>query len=286
MARTKDVVFDSERYEKEQSIKRLLIPLAVLLGVIAVVAAAALLLRGGRGKPVTGGEDTPYPYTWAVNKNGSISLELDRSAAPGYLWTGPEESAVFTVARDTNTEGDKTRFTLTPRGEGRSVLVFALERTEEAADRIFELSVLAEATREGKGFTGNLLGFSGRRLTGIVRGGEDSPYPYTMYTDKDGDLCILITAPVSAEAEDEGEPNKDGDWQIVSASPETALPLGITQTDDTVAAYVRPGTVPGTAEVRVNNIRTGAELRFSLTLGEDGTLIPAAEGEAAPEQTD
>ena len=277
MAKSKDVVFDSERYEREQSIKRFLIPAAVLLGVIAVVAAAALLLRGGRVRPVTGGEDTAYPYTWVVNKNGSISLELDQSAAPGYVWTAPEENGIFAVTLEPNTEGERTRFTLTPQREGRNMLVFALEGAEDEADRIFELSVLAEVTREGKGFTGNLLGISGRRLTGVVRGGEDSPYPYTIYTDKDGDLCILITTPNPAEAEDEGEPNKDGDWQIASDKPEAAQPLGIMQADDAIAAYVRPGTLPGRAEVRVYNLRTGAELCFILERGEDGTLIPVTE---------
>lgn len=285
MARSKDVVFDSERYEKEQSIKRFLIPAAVLLGVIAVVAAAALLLRGGKGKPVTGGEDTAYPYAWVANKNGSISLELDQSAAPGYAWTAPEENGIFTVSQEPNAEGERCRFTLTPQREGRCVLVFSLEGTEDEVDRIFELSVLAEVSRGDRSLSGNLLSISGRRLPGVVRGGEGTRYPYTICSDEDGDLCILITDPDDEAGEETGEPSKDGDWQIVSDKPEAAQPLGITQTDNAIAVYVRPGTVPGRAEVRVYNVRTGTELSFILELGEDGTLIPVTE-EAASAQTD
>ena len=275
MAKSKDVVFDSERYEREQSIKRFLIPAAVLLGVIAVVAAAALLLRGGRVRPMTGGEDTAYPYTWVVNKNGSISLELDQSAAPGYVWTAPEENGIFAVTLEPNTEGERTRFTLTPQREGRNVLVFALQGAEE--DRIFELSVLAEVSRGDRSLTGNLLSLSGKRLPGVVRGGEGTPYPYRIFADQDGDLCILITNPDAGERENKGEANKDGDWQLASDKPEAAQPLGIMQADDAIAAYVRPGTLPGRAEVRVYNLRTGAELSFILELGEDGTLIPVTE---------
>ena len=275
MAKSKDVVFDSERYEREQSIKRFLIPAAVLLGVIAVVAAAALLLRGGRVRPMTGGEDTAYPYTWVVNKNGSISLELDQSAAPGYVWTAPEENGIFAVTLEPNTEGERTRFTLAPQREGRNVLVFALEGAEE--DRIFELSVLAEVSRGDRSLTGNLLSLSGKRLPGVVRGGEGTPYPYRIFADQDGDLCILITNPDDGEGENKGEANKDGDWQLASDKPEAAQPLGIMQADDAIAAYVRPGTLPGRAEVRVYNLRTGAELSFILELGEDGTLIPVTE---------
>ena len=83
----KNVVFESERYEKRQIFKRIGIPLAVVIGAILIAVVVALIVRGGRGKPVSGGEDTPYPYTWTANRNGSVTLVLDRAAAPGYIWS-------------------------------------------------------------------------------------------------------------------------------------------------------------------------------------------------------
>ena len=161
----KDIIFDSERYEKRETVKRYLIPAAVLVGLIVVAVVAALLLRGSRSKPVTGGEDTPYPYTWAAGKNGSVILAVDRTAAPGYLWLPAAETRQLDISVTQDAQQGKTQFILTPQEAGRCVLEFRLQREDDPEDCIYQLSALSNTDFDGKNMTTSLLGISSRPIS-------------------------------------------------------------------------------------------------------------------------
>ena len=253
-----DVTFDSERYEKSQRIKRYAIPLGALLGVIVIAVVLALILRGSRGKPVVGGEDTPYPYSWAAGKNGAVTLELESAAAPGYRWTAPASDASVTVTENQNGDGDRSVFTLTPLAAGRTVLVFLLEG-EDAADCIYERSVLVEIADDGKSLKGSLIGVSGRELLGVVSGGENSPWPYTVRQDADGDVMITVPA---------------GAWTCVSENEAVAAVLGVLTHDETAVAFVRPGEA-GIALVHLSEEASGAEITLGFHVDDAGIITLA-----------
>ena len=276
----KNVVFESERFEKQQRIRRYALPAAVIVGAIVIAVVAALIFRGGRGKPVTGGEDTAYPYTWATNKNGSVTLMVDRSAAPGYIWTASGDVPQMEIAAKQDVPEGKTQFTLTPKEAGRYVLEFRLLREKDPDDCIFEWTVLSDASFDGKTMKASLLSLSGRRLAGVVRGGEDTLCPYQIRQDEDGDLMIII-ADMEPEPEEDGEETdgedkdeKNAGWQCESEDEAVAEYLGLITDEEYAVVYLRGGTTPGRTRVRIWKAETGTELTVELELDETGALLP------------
>ena len=274
----KNVVFESERYEKRQVFKRIGIPLAVVIGAIVIAVVVALIVRGGRGKPISGGEDTPYPYTWTANRNGSVTLVLDRAAAPGYFWTASTAIPEMGIAAKQDVPEGKTQFTLTPKEAGRYVLEFRLQRENDPEDCIFAWTVLSDASFDGKTMRASLLSLSGRRLAGVARGGEDTLCPYQIRQDEDGDLMVIITDMEPDEEEEETDEEdldkKPTGWQCEPADEAVAEYLGLIMDDETVTVYLRGGTTPGRTRVRIWKVETGTELTVELELDENGALVP------------
>lgn len=275
------IVFDSERLEKRQQLKRWLIPAAALLIVILIAAVIALIVRGSRESSVAGGMDTDYPYTWASGKDGSILLEIDRSAAPGYRWIAAEGETQMSVSEQQDDAAGKTRFTLSPREEGRTVLTFRLCRPGDETDRIYVISALAETTVSGKSLRSALLSVSGRPLQGTVRGGEETDYPYLLYTDADGDLVLVVTdnRPVPEEEEEmtdkpeDSSEKKDEGWSCVSENEAVAQVLGVITRENTAAAYLRAGSEPGSVLVRMADSVSGTEIVLELEADGSGALM-------------
>ena len=296
----KDVVFESERFEKRQSIKRWLFPIVGIL-IIAAAAVAVTLLLQGRGRVISGGEDSAYPYTWTVNKGGTVTLELDRSAAPGYVWQA-EAGATAVTGRESG-EG-KDRFTLTPQREGRLKLRFTLLRAEDETDRVFELIFLAEAEEQKGELSLTPVSAVGRPIQGTVRGGEDAGLAYTIRTDEDGDLVITVPLAPAAEAEAEveekawadmtdeerqgamdeayaammAEVEDESDWDCSSGNEEIAIPMGVIYGDDGVAAYFRPGTEAGTVTLRMTDAFSGACITAECENSPGGSLTVLSHG--------
>ena len=273
-----EIVFESERYEKKQTIKRWLIPAAMMLAIILIAAALAFFFRGG-GRKHTGGEETPYPYTWRAGKNGVISLELDRSAAPGYLWTASDAGALMSVAETQDAEKSRTIFTLTPQAAGRTVLVFSLQREGDAADRIYEISALAETDESGRSLSSELLSISGKPLLGTVRGGEDTDYPYLVRMDEDGDLLLAIadnTSPAEETGQKDGDAEradqKDAGWQCTSEDAGIAEVLGVITQESGAVAYLRSGPQPGTVRVHMTDSISGTQLNLELETDGSGEI--------------
>lgn len=273
----KEVIFDSERFEKKQTIKRYAIPAAALLGVVVLAVVVALILRGRGGKPVVGGEDTAYPYTWAVNKNGSILLEIDRSASPGYAWSAPDADPLLDIDTRQDDQNGKSVFTLTPRTAGRTVLVFSLLPGEEAQGSIYEINALVEIIGDGKKLSGDIIGINGTPRLGVVRGGEDTACPYLVSAAED-DVVVIMKNPPHAETADRteaaGDPEdkEDRDWYCVSDNDAVIMVMGLIDGEEETAAYLRPGTNPGTAAVRLGYRPTGTELTLEFKVDDDGFL--------------
>jgi hypothetical protein len=249
--------------------------------VIVIAVVVALVLRGGRGKAVTGGEDTDFPYVWTVNKNGTIAMEIDRAAAPGYLWTSGSVSQME-VAVSQDASESKTRFTLTPKEQGRCVLAFRLQREDDPEDCIFEITALTDTAFDGKTLTASFLNISGRSLPGVTHGGEGTLCPYMLRLDEDGDMMVIVAdmEPAADDEEEEeviedaGQEKKPEGWQCETGDEAIVEYLGLVESEEYKVFYLRAGTTAGRTRVRIWKVETGTELTIEFELSEDGTLLP------------
>ena len=279
----KDVVFESERYEKRQSAKRFLFPAIGILAVAVIAVAVTLLLRS-RTTVISGGEDTPYPYTWTVNKNGTATLELDHSASPDYVWRLLSVSPALSVQPEGDRQENKTSFTLTPESEGRMMAAFVLERGDDELDRAYELSFLVEAESAKGRLNASPVSAAGKPLQGVVRGGGESAFPYTILTDADGDLAVTVRiaepeeggegdeAAPEEEAAGEGVEDVSYDWDGISSDEAAALPLGVIYGDYDITAYFRPGAVSGSVTLLVTEALTGTQITIECENSGEGSL--------------
>lgn len=126
-----EFLFDSERLEQRETRRRKLIPFLVLGGVLLAAAAIALVIGLTRAEVHQEGADTPYPFTWQNESDGSMLLDLPHDDAPAYRWTvvsGGEDPGILAVERAEQDRKGATRFQLKPVREGRVMLELALQQ--------------------------------------------------------------------------------------------------------------------------------------------------------------
>ena len=224
--KTKEVVFSSERMERRQNARPYWIAALVLLAMIGAAVAVALLTRSDRGGTYAG-EGTPFSYSWTEEKNGSVTLELDRSGVDGYLWVvsdassevvvreadgteaKPNESGeptILTVEPDKKQSKDKLRLVMKPESVGRAMFTMSLLNESDPTDRVGELSVLAETRNDGGKLNVYLISAGGKTHQGRIRG-EGTEYAYVAQMDEYGNFVLTIADKLAAleEAEPETE---------------------------------------------------------------------------------
>ena len=258
----KSVLFESEREARRRNAMRFVIPAAALLGVLLVTVAVTLLVRGGRA--VSGGTDTPYPYAYIEKKDGSITLELDRSAAPGYQWELAAADPGVRVEPARSGAADKSRFALTPESAGRYNAAFRLLPEGADADAIYEITFFIEVTDGGEQLRAALTGASSRAMQAAVEGGGDTRCPYRVSVDEDGDLVIAVT---------ENEEDESGRlWNTVSDREEIAEAIGLITAEGVTTAYFRPGAEAGTCMLHLTDAITGTEITVECENAGNGSL--------------
>ena len=275
-----NIVFDSERLEQQQRLKRILIPVAVVAAVVIITVVLALVLRNRAGEVHTGGEDTPYPYKWQAEKGGTVILEIDRSAAPDCLWSAGDSGDAITVETEQPEDRAVTRFTLTPARAARQVITFTLHKAEDVSNKFYELTVLVEAAESGRSLRSELLSFSGKGFFGTIFGGEDTYYPYVITMDEDGDVEIAIMdftpSPEPEEEEEEDLQDHFEDevfegWLCECENEEVLAFLGIAEEDYIVIAYLRPTGAAGTARVIMRHTG-GTQLTLEIEADGGGSI--------------
>ena len=233
-----DVVFDSERLEKRERAKKLLIPAAVTVGILLLVMIAAVVTGMLRGKTVTGGEDTPYPFSWRANRDGVITLEIDRADAEGYKWNYipfvPQDGLeledmdqtiyepVFSVESDAKQKEGKDRFILTPLKEGRQVITFGLCGTQGETDEIYEVNLLAEYSLEDGKTSSQFLSSSGMEKIGKLSG-NGAGFFYEIYQAGDDVITITVKDTNEQETAAEPEPEPELPFEVESGPTESEL---------------------------------------------------------------
>ena len=265
-----ELIFDSERQELRDRKKRWLIPLLVLAGILLAVVIVSLLLRSGK-KPVNKeGEDTLYPFTWQVQADGSVLLELPHADAPDHKWAltdGEDYPAVRAEAKGEKNGGSS--FLLTPEQAGRALLEFTLRKDAEAGaenpktDDAYRMTLLVEVVEEGGKRSVGVLNASGVQLQSEIAGGQDSENAYRVFQDENGYLVIAVKV---AGLE------MDWEYEIVSGQA-SVTDLGMIYEGDEVQVYLTAGETPGEGEVVLRSEQAAAELRFRCAVQDDGSLL-------------
>ena len=260
--KNKDVVFSSEKLEAREKLKRILIPVIALLVIAALVAAFALIKQAVRGTTFTGGEDTPYPYSWRNSNKGVMTLEIDNSASPGYTWiTLDPDHSNMPVTADTKQADGRNRFTLTPSEAGRHSTYFILMGEDGEASA--KLDMLLETVENAKGvLETTVLSSSVQRRQVASAGGEGTYYPYSYSADTDGFIVLTISGGAVVR-----------DWEASCDNIEAADYAGPFYEDNDVMFYILPGTRPGECNAVFSSINGAVSIRFALELEEDGTLL-------------
>ena len=226
--KTKEIVFSSERMERRRNARRYWIPAVTLVVMIGAAAAVALLTRSDRGGTYAG-EGTPFSYSWTEEKNGCVTLELDRSGVDGYLWVVSDASAevvvreadgtearpnesgeptVLTVEPDKKQPKDKLRLVMKPESAGRAMFTMSLLNESDPTDRIGELSVLAETRNDGGKLNVYLISAGGKKHQGVIRG-EGTEYAYVAQMNEYDNFVLTVVNKLAALEENELEADEE-----------------------------------------------------------------------------
>lgn len=244
----KDVVFESEKYMQRQEALRKWMPLICFAAILLAVVVIALILRGSRGVVNTGGEDTPYPYSWSVDRKGVLTLEIDKSAAEGYSWALTDfDVARLNVEWPEKAKDGVSTFKITPDEAGRYICVFDLLNLQDRSDCKYEWRFIMDSGFVTEGETTSagplsILFGSGMDLGGKQRSTEDEAVSYTIQTDADGNVTVEIINPEQGRIDDTSTvPQKDPDEEDASAAQSPASePVLIEDPEEIEAALGMP----------------------------------------------
>ena len=214
----KDVVFESEKYMQRQETRRKWLPVICLAAILLAVVVIALIMRGARGTVYTGGEDTPYPYSWSINRKGEMTLQIDKSAAEGYTWAlSSFDTSNLEIQVPEKQKSGVSTFVMTPNIPGRYVTVFSLVNLEDPSESLYEWRFLMDSALVTEGETTSagplsILSGSGLEHSGKQRSGEEDAVPYTLYADENGSMTVEIVNQEQARYTGNGvRPNVDKD---------------------------------------------------------------------------
>lgn len=278
-----ELLFDSERQEKKTQRRKWLYPAIALAAVLLIAVVVALILRGKNKTEIHKlGEDSLYPFTWQLNADGSILLELPHENAPAYRWvlTNGETLSALDAVREEKESNNTTRFTLTAREEGRNLLELSLQlQSEEApaepsdgekvpeqlreADSLYQLTLLTEFVREDGKLKGTILNYSGLQRQTELTGGAGSANPYRIYARDGKRLTVAVKiSPVET------------DWSCeILSGPDSVTEEGMIYQSGEVLLQLRAGLAPGESELVFSSEAAAAELRLRLTYAPEGALL-------------
>ena len=278
-----ELLFDSERQEKKTQRRKWLYPAIALAAVLLIAVVVALILRGKNKTEIHKlGEDSLYPFTWQLNADGSILLELPHENAPAYRWvlTNGETLSALDAVREEKESNNTTRFTLTAREEGRNLLELSLRRQSgeapaepsdgekvpeqlREADSLYQLTLLTEFVREDGKLKGTILNYSGLQRQTELTGGADSANPYRIYARDGKRLTVAVKiSPVET------------DWSCeILSGPDSVTEEGVIYQSGEVLLQLRAGLAPGESELVFSSEAAAAELRLRLTYAPEGALL-------------
>ncbi len=296
--KSKELVFESDRIEKKRKILRILVPACIIAGILLLTVVIALIVNANRKRKFTGGEDTPYPYRWTENKDGSILLEIKRPTRSDYRWKSNSTSEDILKITSAKASGDRVGFLLTPGNTGRVYAEFYLQKdAENAAGRVYEIVYTAEVTENNGALKTTFLDDTGRELPKTAAGGETEGFPYEIYFVQQSELEIRLTDKSDVPAPDQSDggeavatlpegvtreetqpPETDApgkafyEWECISSNEEVIRPVDTVFEDGLVTARLALTGKAGVAEIMLIAEVIGEQLIVGITVSEDGTV--------------
>ncbi len=289
----KEVIFESEKLERRQKRRRLLLPLFALAAIIVLAVIIALIVGKSRGRQYSGGEDTLYPYEWTEKRDGSLVFELPEPKTAGYVWqvTNSVETTANITEEAKPTKGMK-RYLVTPLAAGRTLMELKLSNTAEGSygDQLFILDVVLDVAGENGILKTTLHSAAGRELPGVVSGGDPEGWPYQI--NASGPLEITVYLKDRMKKID-GAPDEMPAASIPAGATYPEVTIGeasyimnawdCTSSDDRVVRVDSMESLDGLVTVRLDltgadgsasvvllSQTGGAELSFTVTVAEDG----------------
>ncbi len=239
--------------------KRRILTAAVILAALLLIGLILFLsVRGRRLERFSGGEDTPYPYAWTENRDGTVLVEPCGEIPAGFGWTVVEADAAVAVAPEQSEEG-KTSFLLTPEGGEDCFFILALTGGEDGEEELGRLIMTLEisGTRQRKAA---VVGHRLELVENVLRGGESFGAPYRIWTGENGDLELRLTDAEGAE-----------DWKLSVQTPSSLALSGFrTEAGRITAALYSPA--PGEAAFVLYSASRGLSLEVSARADGDGTI--------------
>lgn len=223
----KKVEFASERMERRRNARWYWMSAAALVLMIAIAVAVALRPRSERGGTFTG-EQTAYPYAWTEEKDGSVTLELDRSGEEGFVWTvvdadesvtileadgatareaGESTLEILTVQPAKKQPADKLRIVLTPKAAGRATFTMGLLNASDPSQCSYEMTVLTEVIQEGRQLNAFLLSAGGKAFQ-LAVSGEGADFAYGIDRNEYGNVVVTVTDKNYVEPVEEDDSEK------------------------------------------------------------------------------
>ena len=189
--------------------------LILLVIVLLLAIVALLLLPGGErsARSFQGGEDTPYPYEWTEQEDGSILLSLSAQVPEGCVWQSiaQEENDLVQVKREA-AEGNV--FRLLPLRTGDALLRFTLADAQYTEDRcctlMLTLEIRGEEEERSASVSGNRLILFDRAL----QGGEGFGCPYRLWFDEEERFSVGLS-----------DSSQEPDWQLFRQNSGDVLQL-------------------------------------------------------------
>ena len=258
-----DVVFSSEKFENRIRLRRMLLPIIIAVLVIGLAIAVAFIVRASKGIRYTGGEDTPYPYSWRNDRKGVMTLDLTRSEDPEKSWLLVNVDPIGITTEEAKKQPDDVvRYIITPNETGRHTLSFLLMDGEEAA---VKLDMLIDTTVGEKGrLTTDIISSSILERQTPQDGGAETYFPYSFRTDTNSFLVITIVNNTDASVTD---------WDCVSENEKAVQAGGIFFMGNETEVYLIPGKTEGTGTVTVSSAEADATITLEVERTSAGTLL-------------
>ena len=292
----KTVIFESEKLEKRQRLMRLLLPLAVLAGIILLAVIIAVIVGKNKARKQTGGEDTLYPYIWTEKKDGTLVFALPDPKASGYAWTATNsDETVASVTKDAKPPKGKTQYIVKPLAAGRTAMDLKLVNAVVGShgDQLYTLRVVLDVADEGGKLKTTLFSAGSSELPGVTAGGETEGWPYQITASGDREITVYLHDKMR---EIEGGPDEEiaaslpsgatvpelstdasnyvmNTWDCISSDEAAVRVNGIRGEDGLVTVWleVRGTENSSSAEITLRSETGGAELVFTVKIVEDGS---------------
>ena len=229
----------------------------LLTAAVVVIAAAAIVLillltgrdRGRGAAQFSGGADTPYPYAWTENADGTVLVSPCAAVPEGYAWLVSDSDPAVAAAAEQSAPGAPA-FLLTPTGAGDCFFELDLADAADREDVLCRLVMTVESAA-GKTLSASVTGSRLELRDGVLRGGGDFGAPYRIRTDENGALEIRLS-----------DTEKAGDWRLAVKTQATLGAAGVRQEDGEVTAKLN-GLSAGDAAFVLYSPARGLSLEVS-----------------------